>query len=228
MTAFSPREKLELKEFLEDQGFVFEKRKLRKPGTKEIKEITVGTRVLDKENHSQTVIGINLDSEKDQWFVAPTWEASQLSPVTVPEIKDEKLKLAASAFVSKVKQDLKTIFKTSVKIPEENEPQTSDPEKEKPPKTDLPICDSPQKESAEQPAKPLEISKTQTSTKPQYEGETALVQVIKNVGQAKIALTKNKKGYSWEITSYADSMNDAIDQAIAADQRLKIQFGSGV
>jgi len=52
--------------------------------------------------------------------------------------------------------------------------------------------------------------------------------VIKNVGQAKISLTKNTKGYSWEITSYADNMKDAIDQAIAADQRLKIQFGSEV
>jgi hypothetical protein len=228
MTVFSSREKLELKEFLEDQGFVFEKRKLRKPGTKEIKEITVGTRVLDQENHGHTVIGINLDSERDQWFVAPTWEASQLSPVTVPEIKDEKLKLDASAFVSKVKQDLKTIFKTSVKTPEENEPQTSDPEKEKPPKTYLPICDSPLKEPAEQSVKPFETTKTQISAKPQYDGDPALVQVIKNVGQAKIALTKNTKGYSWEITSYADSMNDAIDQAIAADQRLKIQFGSGI
>lgn len=225
MTALSAREKLELKEFLSNQEFVFEKRKLRSPGTKEIKEITVGTRILDRDKYGQTVIGINLDAERDLWFVAPTWEASQLSPIIVPDIKDEKLKLVASVFISKVKQDLQTVSKIEKSAETtENEPRTNDPEKVKPPKTEIPICDAPItpiEKPVEQPAKTLS-----EVVKPRYEAEPMQLQVIKNVGQAKISLTKNTKGYSWEITSYADNMKDAIDQAIAADQRLKTQFRS--
>ncbi len=52
--------------------------------------------------------------------------------------------------------------------------------------------------------------------------------VIKNTGQDKITLIKNTKGYNWEISSYADNMNDAIDKAIAADLRLKKLYGGGL
>lgn len=51
--------------------------------------------------------------------------------------------------------------------------------------------------------------------------------VVKNVSQCSVNLTKNTKGYGWEIKAYADSMNKAIDMAIAADLRLRTQFGGG-
>lgn len=50
-------------------------------------------------------------------------------------------------------------------------------------------------------------------------------QIIRNVSQAKVTITKNSKGYNWEISAYADTINESIDLAIAADKRLKNQFG---
>lgn len=52
--------------------------------------------------------------------------------------------------------------------------------------------------------------------------------IVKNVSQCSVNLTKNTKGYGWEIKAYADTMNKAIDLAIAADQRLRTQYGGGV
>jgi hypothetical protein len=51
------------------------------------------------------------------------------------------------------------------------------------------------------------------------------VQTVKNVSQDKVTLTKNTKGYSWEISAHADSLNECIDQVIAADKRLKDLYG---
>ncbi|ALK06188.1 MAG: hypothetical protein AAY43_11450 [Methanosarcina sp. 795] len=62
------------------------------------------------------------------------------------------------------------------------------------------------------------------AVQPVYEPEPNQLQIIKNVGQAKVSLIKNTKGYNWEITAYSDTMNDAIDQAIAADLRLRNQL----
>ncbi len=51
--------------------------------------------------------------------------------------------------------------------------------------------------------------------------------VVKNVSQCSVTLNKNTKGYGWELKAYADTMNIAIDLAIAADKRLRTQFGGG-
>ncbi|AKB37386.1 hypothetical protein MSSAC_2796 [Methanosarcina siciliae C2J] len=115
-----------------------------------------------------------------------------------------------------VEKPAKSQFKTSARSrkepkkesqPLQNSP-TSDPEKVEPPKQEPQEEVKPPIEAAAQPA--IEPEPTQ---------------VIKNVSQAKVSLTKNTKGYNWEVTAYADNINDAIDQAIAADQRLRNQFG---
>ena len=67
--------------------------------------------------------------------------------------------------------------------------------------------------------------KTKERPVPRDQG-TGYEQVIKNVSQARVNLTKNTKGYNWEVSAYADNLNDAIDQVIAADQRLRLQFGT--
>ncbi len=50
-------------------------------------------------------------------------------------------------------------------------------------------------------------------------------QIIKNTSQEKITLTRNSKGYTWEIAAHADTLAECIDMVIAADQRLKDRFG---
>lgn len=49
--------------------------------------------------------------------------------------------------------------------------------------------------------------------------------VVKNISQCSVVLTKNSKGYGWEIKAYDDTMNGAIDRALAADMRLKTAVG---
>lgn len=60
-----------------------------------------------------------------------------------------------------------------------------------------------------------------------FEPKETIETVVKNVSQSSVTLTKNTKGYGWEVKVYADTMNAAIDQAIAADHRLRTQFGGG-
>lgn len=49
--------------------------------------------------------------------------------------------------------------------------------------------------------------------------------VVKNTSQCSVTLTKNSKGYQWEVKAHADTMAQAIDLAISADERLKLKFG---
>lgn len=60
-----------------------------------------------------------------------------------------------------------------------------------------------------------------------FDPKEVIETVVKNVSQCSVTLSKNSKGYGWEIKAYADNMNDAIDRAIAADMRLKTQFRGG-
>ena len=105
VAGLNPVERLALMDILIANGFEFEKRKCRQPGTKEIVEHSTGVRLLDKKNFGRTVIGVDLDLEKNQWFVAPNWESSQLNPEKIYEIKDGKMKLAAAALVSKIENE---------------------------------------------------------------------------------------------------------------------------
>jgi hypothetical protein len=50
-------------------------------------------------------------------------------------------------------------------------------------------------------------------------------QEIRVINQPSVALTKNTKGYNWEIKAYADNLNAAIDQVMAANIRLKNMYG---
>lgn len=84
--------------------------------------------------------------------------------------------------------------------------------------------------SNQEPQAAPEVKAKQPKKEPQSKNNTdefvpEQVQIIKNIGQVKVQITKNSKGRNWEITAYADNMNDAVDQAIAADQRLQNQFG---
>lgn len=49
-------------------------------------------------------------------------------------------------------------------------------------------------------------------------------QVIRNISQDGVVLTKNSKGYQWEITARGDNLNEIIDKVIVADERLKTKF----
>lgn len=97
-----------------------------------------------------------------------------------------------------------------------------------------------QKEEQQKKPEPVKEDETPTSEaveEPEYKSgavtdapeiDPSHVQIIKNVGQDKVEVTKNTKGYNWVIVSYSDNMNEAIDKAIAADMRLRAQFGSDV
>jgi hypothetical protein len=52
-------------------------------------------------------------------------------------------------------------------------------------------------------------------------------QIIKTTG-AKVEITKNTKGYTWTVTVNSDTINSAVDQAIAADRRLKNMYEGGL
>ncbi len=49
-------------------------------------------------------------------------------------------------------------------------------------------------------------------------------QEVRVINQPSVALTKNTKGYNWEIKAYADSLSEAVDLVIAADNRLKLMY----
>ncbi|AAM07185.1 TPA: hypothetical protein HA338_06230 [Methanosarcina acetivorans] len=222
-TAFSAREKIEMEDFLKEKGFMFENRRLRKPGTKEILKITVGTKRLDKEKFGQTVIGINLDAERDPWFVASSWEQSQLHQVPISEIPDDKMKLAAAAYISTAMKEFKNLAQTEK--PEEPHPlpnpPTCDPEKVEPPKQELSEEVKLPVEQVGQPAKPP----IEAAAQPAIEPEPSQLQIIKNVTQDRVEIIRNSKGYNWEISVHDDDVFRAIDRAIIADLRLRTQFG---
>jgi hypothetical protein len=50
-------------------------------------------------------------------------------------------------------------------------------------------------------------------------------QEIRVINQPSVTLTKNTKGFNWEIKAYADNLNAAIDQVMAANIRLKTMYG---
>lgn len=53
-------------------------------------------------------------------------------------------------------------------------------------------------------------------------------QVIRNISQDGITITKNAKGaYQWEIVSRASDMAEAIDKALRADRKLREELGRG-
>lgn len=53
-----------------------------------------------------------------------------------------------------------------------------------------------------------------------------ITQELKIINQPSITLTKNTKGYNWEIKVYATTVLEALDIIIAADMRLKTQYGN--
>lgn len=216
ISTLNPVERLALRDILIVNGFEFEKRKCRQPGTKEIVEHSAGIRLLDKKNFGRTVIGVDLDLEKNQWFVAPNWESSQLNPEKIYEIKDGKMKLAAAALVSKIE----TEFESPVGGQQEETKLVENP----PDDASVPTITPSQSPGWVPETEPVP-GKTKERPAPRDQG-TGYEQVIKNVSQAKVNLTKNTKGYNWVVSAYADNLNDAIDQAIAADQRLRLQFGT--
>jgi len=241
IAGLNPVDRLAIRDILLVNGFVFEKQKCRKPGTRDIVEHSVGVRLLDKKTFGRVVIGVDLDSEKDQWFVAPTWEASQLSPEKIHEIKDGKMKLAAATLISKVETEFGSSISSQPEAKKSAEPEQKNGVKSRvlSDLTDQPEAplDEKKKQAEEQNPAPAAVAQnTQpeslppseppvtAAVQPVYEPEPNQLQIIKNVGQAKVSLIKNTKGYNWEITAYSDTMNDAIDQAIAADLRLRNQL----
>jgi hypothetical protein len=263
ISALNPIERLSFRDVLISNGFGFEKRKHRKPSTKELVEHTVGTRLLDKANYGRVVIGVDFDAEKDHWFVAQNWESSQLNPVKIYEISDGKMKLSAATLISKITTEFSSPVvsqpapkKEPVTEHELNPEPKKEPEKKPEPKKEVKsmVLSEITEPELSEPANPVEGKKVETkpdeepkvsqkipentpspdpvgASKPAPTKEVPDIlinpeqmQVIKTVG-SKVSVTKNTKGYTWEITAHADNMNDAIDQVIAADIRLKIQFG---
>jgi len=232
IATLSPEDQLALRDILIANGFEFEKRKCRRPGSRVLEEHRVGVRLLDKKNFGRVVIGVDLDAEKDQWFVAPNWESSQLNPEQINDCKDGKIKWAASSLISKVNNEFGSPVVSqpiSQPGPSPVEEKTQVPEDVSP----APAADSTPKENPTvekpQPEPEPELTKKEPQ-KPidnNQEFDPSQVQIIKNVGQDKVEITKNTKGYNWVIVSYSDNMNEAIDKAIAADLRLKAQFGGG-
>lgn len=55
---------------------------------------------------------------------------------------------------------------------------------------------------------------------------TSSTQELKIINQPSITLTKNTKGYNWEIKVYAPTVLEALDIIIAADIRLNNQYGN--
>jgi hypothetical protein len=49
-------------------------------------------------------------------------------------------------------------------------------------------------------------------------------QEVRVINQPSITLTKNTKGYNWEIKAYAETISAAVDLVIAADNRLKAMY----
>jgi hypothetical protein len=53
-------------------------------------------------------------------------------------------------------------------------------------------------------------------------------QIIRNISQDGITITKNAKGaYQWEIVARAADLSEAIDKALRADKRLRVELGQG-
>jgi hypothetical protein len=229
----NPLERLALHDILTAQGFEFEKRRMRRPGTKAIAEHTIGVRLLDKEMFGRVVIGVNLDTEVDNWFVAPTWEASQLTPESIHHIQDGKMMLSAAALISKIERELRNL-----------DPVLPEPEKTEPKKYEL--VQPEENKQVEEQKEQLDQVPTEAATpsavaqnpqaktgvcerseeSPVMQSEpSSLEQIIKNVTQDGVKIIKNTKGYSWEISVHSDSIFTAIDKAIVADTRLKLKFG---
>jgi predicted peroxiredoxin len=53
------------------------------------------------------------------------------------------------------------------------------------------------------------------------DSEKPIEQLIKNVTQDGVKLTKNTKGYSWEISVHEDNIAKALEKAILADKRIR-------
>jgi hypothetical protein len=250
ISGLNPLERLALHDLLTSQGFEFEKRRMRRPGSKEIAEHTIGIRLLDKEMFGRVIIGVNLDTERDNWFVAPTWEASQLTPESIHHIQDGKMKLSAAALISKIERELRN---TDPVLPE---PEKTEPKNDAKPEVGTvkpaaeleryePVQPEENKQVEEQKEQldqvPTEAATPSASAQnpqaktgvcerseesPVMQSEpSSLEQIIKNVTQDGVKIIKNTKGYSWEISVHSDSIFTAIDKAIVADTRLKLKFG---
>jgi len=214
MTAFAPKEKLDLHDILKTEGFEFQKRKLRRPGNPNILTICVGTRTLNPGNFGKLVIGINLDADQNHWFVADSWEASQITTTPIHEIKDSNLQMAAAAYISKIKGKLHETRAS----PAKTEKQPVKEPKKPPQKTQKEL---PEQVPASSPAPSV------PAPKPHAEPGLAMIeQVVKNVTQAGCKITKNTKGYNWEISAHEDDIGLAVDKCIAADKKLRDLLGA--
>ena len=270
IASLGPEKRLALKDVLVSEGFEFEKRRHKKPGTKEIVVHTAGTRVLNREKYKKAIIGIDFDAEKDHWFVAQSWEDSQLHSIKIHEIEDGDMKLTAVSLILNIeaefgrylsgipspKKEHELVTEPEVKpepvisdkkiasweeeqqlkiLARKREQGTKGQEEEKQAikgkilsditepteqKTPDPVEEKPAEEAAEDPEiVPARVEPSATDViNPEQ------MQIMKTVG-AKVSLTKNSKGYTWEITSHKDTMAAAIEEVIAADMRLKTQFG---
>ncbi|MFZ2499577.1 hypothetical protein [Methanosarcina sp.] len=233
MSVFAPEEKLELHALLQEKGFTFEKRKIRR-ASKEIAEICVGTKILDKARFGTTVIGIDLDAERDPWFTAPSWESSLINSTKVPDVNDEQLKLALSAYISRIKEEVRVATKPAqptpkpelkkIKVHAELEKYDIDTDAVTQPKEETPVVE--QKESLERIPTLIASPSVPAAEQSQIE-PTSLEQIIKNVTQDGVKIIKNTKGYNWEISVHCDDIFTCIDKAIVADNRLKGLLGVG-
>ena len=57
------------------------------------------------------------------------------------------------------------------------------------------------------------------------DNEKPIEQVIKNITQDGVKLTKNTKGYSWEVSVHEDDIAKALEKAILADRRIRELLG---
>lgn len=246
MSAFSEEEKKVLYDILTEKGFEFQNIKIRKPG-KGITDNRMGTAILDNERFGNTVICVNLDAESDQWSLAPSWEIALISPTKIPDVTNGEKKLAAAAFVSNIKRELGEAVKNakaqgadqkSEDLPEGNDEVSPErlvelqkdlaEELEKP----EPVEEKPTEEEQKGTAERIP---TQTAASPEPAPNPldvplpAVEQVIRNVTQSNVHVTKNAKGnYQWEISVHEDDIFLAIDKAIAADDLLRKRYGGYV
>lgn len=212
--AFTPEEKLDRYDFLKNNGFTFEKR-----GT-----LCIGTTILDKDAFGSTVIGIDLDADRNPWFVAPSHEASRVTVTAVHDIENPNMKLAAAAFVGRIKRELKKLSGAGNEVNPESPKEQATKEQEQ--KSPRPTSSSP----------PLPLAKDPDLNDPPKGGSGVPasnpadlelpVQIIKNVTQCGVKVTRNTKGYNWEISVHEDDIGLAIDKAIAANDKLQKLLGA--
>ncbi len=160
----------------------------------------VGMRVLNEKSFGSAVLGFDLDATRNPWFVAPSLEASRITSTPIYDLDNPDLKLTATAQVGHLK-----------KLLEQETPEKAAPAPEvKPAPEKVPAP------SQEVPQAPSSFSEPD---------DPALVQIVKNVTQDGVKITKNTKGYNWEVSVHADSIFTAIDRALEANDRLQKKLG---